>query len=136
MNNKILFGIVTATMLVLSPILMGLEEADAKSMKKMLREMEEDAECSERNLEKTLFYSQQNKIYQGNPYCDPDVQYKYDRLNQMVGIDEYKDRHNFVLEQNFDDDDDDNDKKKDKKKDRNDGNSMMELGEKMEDIFD
>ena len=130
---KILFGIIAATMLVLSPILMGLEDVEAKSIKKMMREMEKQNEemkdlneCAEKNLEKTLFYSDKGKIYQSNPDCDPTKQYRYDRLNQMQGIDEYKDAHNFVLSNenyfqvNNEDDEDDDDKKDKKDKDKDD----------------
>ena len=76
-----------------------------------------------------MFYLKQDppKFYHENLFCDPAEQYKYDRLNQLEGIDEYKDAHNFVLSnENYfqvnneddDGDDDDDDKKKKDKKDR------------------
>ena len=133
MNNKILFGIITATILMLSPFLIiqdveaGWKSEMKKNLKKMEKsneKMEDMADCAEKNLEKTLFYSKQGKIYIPSPDCDPATQYKYDRLNQMSGIDEYKDAHNFLLSNenyfqvNNEDDEDDDDKndKKDKKK--------------------
>ncbi|HEX7143227.1 MAG TPA: hypothetical protein VF222_12190 [Nitrososphaeraceae archaeon] len=77
----------------------GLDEIKdiTKSMKRSVEKMEEQGECAEENLEKTLFYSKKGKIYHGNPDCDPSKQYRYDRLNKMSGIDEYKDAHNFIL---------------------------------------
>ena len=110
-------------MLMLSPILMSLEDVSAESakkkMKKQMKWMEKMGDCASENLEKTLFYSEQGKIYIGNPECDPDKQYKYDKLNQMNGINEYEDRANFIVGEDFDDDDDDDkDKKKKDKKDR------------------
>ena len=75
-----------------------------------------------------MFYSKQGKIYIPSPHCNPTTQYNYDRLNQINGIDEYKDAHNFLLSNenyfqvNNEDDEDDDDKKdkKDKHKDDDD----------------
>jgi hypothetical protein len=100
----------------------------AKEMEKSSEESADMAECAEKNLEKTQFYSKQGKIYIPNPDCDPNTQYKYDKLNQQNGINEYADSANFVVgadfdaEENDEEDDDDEDKKdnKKKKKDKND----------------
>ena len=123
------------TILMLSPFLI-IPNADAgwlsdlkksaKKMEKSNEEVKDMADCAEKNLEKTLFYSKQGKIYIPSPDCDPATQYKYDRLNQMNGIDEYKDAHNFLLSNenyfqvNNEDDEDDDDKKDKKDKDKND----------------
>ena len=115
MNNKQIFGIITATMLMLSPILIGLvEDAEAKNYKKdakkQLREAEDWADCVNQNVEKSNFYMAQGKFYHDNIFCDPDEQYKYDKLNLQEGINEYEDAANFILGEDFDeDDDDDND---------------------------
>ena len=95
-------------------------------MEKSNEKMEDMNECAEKNLEKTLFYSKKGKIYQANPECDATEQYRYDRLNELQGIDEYKDAHNFVLSNenycqvNNAADEDDDDKKDKKDKDKND----------------
>ncbi|HKG89184.1 MAG TPA: hypothetical protein VKA95_12735 [Nitrososphaeraceae archaeon] len=134
-NSTILLGIIVATTLMLYPfLLVGLEEASAKNYvkdaKKQLKEAEEWADCTNKNAEKTMFYLNQDppKFYHENLFCDPSEQYKYDRLNQLAGIDEYVDAHNFLLSnENYfqvdnEDDDNDNDDKKDKKdkKDKDD----------------
>lgn len=116
-----------ATMFILSPFLI-VSEVDASALselKKIAKKMEKRVNCGEENLEKTLFYGKKGKTYQANPTCDPDEQYKYDRLNQLQGIYEYKDRHHFVLgdyddEDDNDKDDDNNKKKKHKDRDDND----------------
>ena len=96
----------------------------AKKMERQVEKNEELGECAEENLEKTLFYSKKGKIYHGNPDCDPTKQYRYDRLNQMSEIDEYKDKHNFVLSnenyfqvENEDDEKDDRENKEDREDD-------------------
>ncbi len=131
-NYKILLGLIVATMLMLSSILMSFDNASAKNYvkdaKKQLKEAEKWADCVNKNAEKTMFYSAQGKFYHENLFCDPSEQYKYDRLNQLAGIDEYADAHNFLLSnENYfqvdnEDDDNDNDDKKDKKdkKDKDD----------------
>ncbi|HJT85418.1 MAG TPA: hypothetical protein VJ697_13140 [Nitrososphaeraceae archaeon] len=111
---------------------MLLQEAEAgwlsdlkKNVKKMEKtndDIEDMQECAEKNLEKTQFYSKQNKIYIANPDCDPDNQYKYDKLNMNNEINEYEDKANFIIGTDFDEDeeekdDDDKDKKKKKNKD-------------------
>ena len=99
---------------------MGIDDASAKNYKKdakkQLKQAEEWADCTEKNAEKVMFYLNQDppKFYHQNLFCDPDEQYKYDRLNQLAGIDEYKDAHNFVLSQDFDEDDEDKDDNDDK----------------------
>jgi hypothetical protein len=115
---------------MLSPILMSFDDASAKNYvkdaKKQLKEAEKWADCVNENAEKTMFYSAQGKFYHENLFCEPEEQYKYDRLNQLEGIDEYKDAHNFVLSNenyfqvNNEDDEDDDDKKDKKDKDKND----------------
>jgi hypothetical protein len=132
---KILFGIIAATMLVLSPFLQDAEAAKSaikdmrKDIERTVEKMDKQTECDEKNLEKTLYYSKKGKIYQPNPNCDPEKQYRYDRLNQLNGIDEYKDAHNFVLSnenyfqvENQDDENDDNDRKDKKDRDKDDDN--------------
>ena len=130
--------ILAATVLVSSVFFLAIAEAKKFDSEDML-------DCALYNAEMSNQYAAMGKIWIGNPDCDPDEQYKYDKLNGIPTTYE-EDSDKDVTEELRDDayedkkksdgeDRDDNKKKNKKNKDKNE-NDLEDINKKLTNLFD
>ena len=153
-KNNFVF-VVLATVLLSGIFSISLQDSDATSLKdlkkktkKAINRMEERGDCSKYNTHMAIKAMKEGKMFYSNPDCDPDEQWKYDRLNsgelsdaEMESIlkneaynnkdndEKYKDLEDSSLDYSGDDDDDDNKITKNAKGLAKDiGSKLKELG--------